>query len=71
MCVVFHSPPADSPLAGTEVDIKAFGAAAGTNAQGSYFALGYSRETTVSLRDNVVVSGDPIAALNDEIQTKN
>lgn len=64
MSVVVHRPPQDGPIAGDVVGITTIGVAAGSNAQGGYLALGYSRQTTAALRDDVVVKGNPVEALN-------
>jgi hypothetical protein len=56
----------DSPLAGDIVSITSIGVAAGSNAQGGYLAFGYSRQTTAALRDDIVVRGDPVAALEHD-----
>lgn len=64
MSIVVQPAPADGPIAGNIVSIMAVGLAAGSNAQGGYLAIGYSRQVTAALRDNVVVTGNPIAALD-------
>jgi len=65
MSVVIRPSAEDGPLAGDVVAITTIGLAAGSNAQGGYLVLGYSRQTTAALRDDVTVRGNPIAALDE------
>jgi len=64
MSVVVQPAARDGPIAGDIVGITAIGLAAGTNAQGGYLAVGYSQQTTAALRNDVVVRGNPVAALD-------
>jgi hypothetical protein len=65
MSVVIEPSPKDGRLAGNVVAITALGLVAGSNAQGKYLALGYDRQATASIRDNVVVIGNPMLAINE------
>jgi len=52
----------DASFAGTVVDVTTVGVAAAQNAQGFHLSLGYARDTTAAIRDNALVTGNPLAA---------
>lgn len=55
------SRPKNNPsLAGDVLDVTTVGLALSRNAQGGHLALGYSREVTAELLDNVLVIGNPL-----------
>ena len=51
-----------SSFASTVVDVTTVGIAAAENAQGFHLSLGYTRDTTAAIRDNALVTGNPLAA---------
>jgi hypothetical protein len=50
-----------SPFAGDVVDVTSAGISVGSTPQGGFLTLGYSRQVTAALRNNVLVLGDPLA----------
>jgi hypothetical protein len=51
-------------FAGEVVDVTSAGVSIGRTPQGGFVTLGYSREVTAALRNNVLVLGNPTALLN-------
>jgi hypothetical protein len=62
---VSSRPPGDPrTLAGDVVEITSLGVSFGSTAQGGFLTIGYSRSATAALRDNALVLGNPVTALN-------
>lgn len=52
----------DRTFAGSVVDVTTVGVALSRNAQGGHVSIGYTRDTTATLRDNALVVGNPLDA---------
>jgi hypothetical protein len=66
--VAIHRPEAPETLAGDVVEITSLGVAAGTTPQGSFLAVGYNHEATAVLRNNVLVTGNPVLISHSSAQ---
>ena len=55
-----HPPSDKRTFAGDVFDLTSVGVAFSQNAQGGFVALGYNREVTAELRNDVLISGDPL-----------
>lgn len=54
--------PADSPAAGSVVDVTTVGLSIARHGQGGHLAMGYTRDTVAVLRNDALVVGNPLAA---------
>jgi hypothetical protein len=61
-----HPSAAPDTFAGDVVDVTSLGLSVGNTPERTFLAIGYSREVTASLRNNIVVVGNPLALLGDK-----
>jgi hypothetical protein len=66
--VSIHPPGAPQTLAGDVVEITSLGVSVGSTPQGGFLTVGYSRNVTATLRDNALVLGNPVTALENPSQ---
>jgi hypothetical protein len=62
--VTIHPSHDQGTFAGDVVDVTSAGISIGRTPQGGFVTIGYSREVTAALRDNVLVLGNPTSLLS-------